>query len=153
MEAQRCVELTSTNSPCVLYLNQNFLPPFQYIHRDFLAAMERRVHPIPFRTRQLSSLSPMILHIIMWESRSPPRIFAQAPSSFRAPGLFALLGLKPKRPNCRPANALNPVWCPDPVLLTAPLGAGRGRPRRRSSSPAACVPQKFQFLLLHGIRF
>lgn len=53
--------------------------------------MERRVHPIPFRTRQLSSLSPMILHIIMWESRSPPRIFAQAPSSFRAPGLFALL--------------------------------------------------------------
>ena len=51
--------------------------------------MERRVHPIPFRTRQLSSLSPMILHIIMWESRSPPRIFAQAPSSFRAPGLFA----------------------------------------------------------------
>ena len=110
--------------------------------------MERRVHPIPFRTRQLSSLSPMILHIIMWESRSPPRIFAQAPSSFRAPGLFALLGLKPKRPNCRrgrwpgsrtvalpasggldcrPAKAREPAWRPCRALLRSPPGAGEGR--------------------------
>ena len=31
--------------------------------------MEERVHPIPFRTRKLSSPSPMILHNVMWESR------------------------------------------------------------------------------------
>ena len=87
MEAQRCVELTSTNSPCVLYLNPNFLPPFQYIHRDFLAAMERRVHPIPFRTRQLSSPSPMILQSLLWESRSPPSL-CKAPAPRHAPGAF-----------------------------------------------------------------
>ena len=37
--------------------------------------MEERVHPIPFRTRKLSSPSPMILHISMWESRSTPGLF------------------------------------------------------------------------------
>ena len=67
MQAPRGVELTSTNSPCGLFLKKYFLPPCQ-LHIS-LAAMEERVHPIPFRTWQLSSPSPMILHIFMWESR------------------------------------------------------------------------------------
>ncbi len=37
-----------------------------------LAAIEKRPHPIPFRTRKLSSSSPMILASSRWESRSLP---------------------------------------------------------------------------------
>ena len=37
--------------------------------------LEERVHPIPFRTRQLSSPSSMILHILVWESRTAPRLY------------------------------------------------------------------------------
>ena len=60
--------------------------------------MEERVHPIPFRTRKLSSPSPMILHNVMWESRplstiAPKPLAAQSargfvfslPSSFPSP--------------------------------------------------------------------
>ena len=39
--------------------------------------MEERVHPIPFRTRQLSSPSSMILRILTWESRTTPRLYFQ----------------------------------------------------------------------------
>ena len=41
--------------------------------------MEERVHPIPFRTRQLSSPSSMILHILVWESRTVPRLYFEGP--------------------------------------------------------------------------
>ena len=44
--------------------------------------MEERVHPIPFRTRKLSSPSPMILHNVMWESRP-------LPTSFKAPRCYS----------------------------------------------------------------
>ena len=43
--------------------------------------LEERVHPIPFRTRQLSSPSSMILHILMWESRTVPRLYFEAHQS------------------------------------------------------------------------
>ena len=39
--------------------------------------MEERVHPIPFRTRQLSSPSSMILRILTWESRTTPRLLSK----------------------------------------------------------------------------
>lgn len=39
--------------------------------------MEERVHPIPFRTRQLSSPSSMILRTLTWESRTTPRLYFQ----------------------------------------------------------------------------
>ena len=39
--------------------------------------MEERVHPIPFRTRQLSSPSSMILRPLTWESRTTPRLYFQ----------------------------------------------------------------------------
>ena len=41
--------------------------------------MEERVHPIPFRTRQLSSPSSMILRTLTWESRTTPRLYFQKP--------------------------------------------------------------------------
>ena len=49
--------------------------------------MEERVHPIPFRTRKLSSPSPMILHNVMWESRplstiAPKPLAAQSARGF-----------------------------------------------------------------------
>ena len=42
--------------------------------------MEKRVHPIPFRTRKLSASSPMILHIFMWESRPVPGVIYRTAS-------------------------------------------------------------------------
>ena len=88
MEAPRGVELTSTNSPCVLF-SCNFLPSLVIIFDKIsLVVMEERVHPTPFRTRQLSSPSPMILHNVMWESRPPPKIVRKAPAAVRA-GAFS----------------------------------------------------------------
>ena len=49
--------------------------------------MEERSHPTPFRTRQLSSPSPMILQSLLWESRSPPSL-CKAPAPRHAPGAF-----------------------------------------------------------------
>ena len=34
----------------------------------------RAKHPIPSRTRPLSAVAPMVLHLKMWESRSPPNL-------------------------------------------------------------------------------
>ena len=45
--------------------------------------MEERVHPIPFRTRQLSSPSSMILRILTWESRTTPRHYFQRAVLYR----------------------------------------------------------------------
>ena len=90
MEAPRGVELTSTNSPCVLF-SCNFLPSLVIIFDKIsLVVMEERVHPTPFRTRQLSSPSPMILHNVMWESRPPPKIVRKAPAAVRAGAFFVI---------------------------------------------------------------
>lgn len=51
------------------------------LERFVLVPLEERVHPIPFRTRQLSSPSSMILHILMWESRTVPRLYFEAHQS------------------------------------------------------------------------
>ena len=48
--------------------------------------MEERVHPIPFRTRQLSSPSSMILRTLTWESRTTPRLYFQKPFRFARKG-------------------------------------------------------------------
>ena len=48
--------------------------------------MEERVHPIPFRTRQLSSPSSMILRTLTWESRTTPRLYFQKPFRFAREG-------------------------------------------------------------------
>ena len=50
--------------------------------------MEERVHPIPFRTRQLSSPSSMILRILTWESRTTPRLYFQRAVLRRWPVVF-----------------------------------------------------------------
>ena len=47
--------------------------------------MEERVHPIPFRTRQLSSPSSMILRTLTWESRTTPRLYFQRAVLSRRP--------------------------------------------------------------------
>ena len=39
-----------------------------------LVVIARAKHPIPSRTRQLSAAAPMVLHLKMWESRSPPNL-------------------------------------------------------------------------------
>lgn len=42
-------------------------------------------HPIPFRTRQLSSPSSMILRTLTWESRTTPRLYFQRAVLSRRP--------------------------------------------------------------------
>ena len=31
-------------------------------------------HPVPSRTRKLSTVAPMVLHLKVWESRAPPNL-------------------------------------------------------------------------------
>lgn len=38
-------------------------------------SIEKRVYPIPFRTRKSSSSSPMILQFLLWESRTMLSLF------------------------------------------------------------------------------
>ena len=68
--------------------------------------MEERVHPTPFRTRQLSSPSPMILHNVMWESRPPPKIVQKAPAASCA-GAFSFFLLFLLLPSCLPIFRLS----------------------------------------------
>ena len=82
------MELTSTNSPCVLFLEKSFHPYFNKIYQISLVAIEERVHPTPFRTRKLSSPSPMILHNVMWESRPLPKIVRRPPCCSQREGVF-----------------------------------------------------------------
>ena len=88
---QRCIQLTDTNSPCGLFFFKTSLIPCQlYIFHISLVSIEKRVYPIPFRTRQSSSSSPMILHTFVWESRPMPRFSLERSSydglsSFKAP--------------------------------------------------------------------
>ena len=66
---------------------------FQYICQISLVAIEERVHPTPFRTRKLSSPSPMILHNVMWESRPLPKIVRRPPCSSQREGVFFVPGI------------------------------------------------------------
>ena len=92
---QRCIQLTDTNSPCGLFFFKTSLIPCQlYILHISLVSIEKRVYPIPFRTRQSSSSSPMILHTLVWESRPMPRFSLERSSSdglssFKSPALPA----------------------------------------------------------------
>ena len=56
--------------------------------------MERWVHPVPFRTRKLSTSSPMILHIYVWESRPTPALSSplSPPYAKRCGGLALVWG-------------------------------------------------------------
>ena len=57
--------------------------------------MEERVHPIPFRTRKLSSPSPMILHNVMWESRPLSTIAPKPLAATSARGFVVYTPLAP----------------------------------------------------------
>ena len=95
---QRCIQLTDTNSPCGLFFSQTSLIPCQlYILHISLVSIEKRVYPIPFRTRQSSSSSPMILHILVWESRPMPR-FSFERSSYD--GLSSFKSYEKQSPAC-----------------------------------------------------
>ena len=81
--------------------------------------MEERVHPIPFRTRKLSSPSPMILHNVMWESRPLSTI---APKPLAATSARGFVFYSPLAPSFRPSPFL-----PTPPLLFgfySPVSAG-----------------------------
>lgn len=70
--------------------------------------MEERVHPIPFRTRQLSSPSSMILRILTWESRTTPRLYFQRAVFVRRPVVF--LSCRHSRiPSAIPNQAILPL--------------------------------------------
>lgn len=56
-----------------------------------MVAIEERVHPTPFRTRKLSSPSPMILHNVMWESRPLPKIVRDPLAAHSARGSFFMV--------------------------------------------------------------
>ena len=46
-----------------------------------LVVIARAKHPIPSRTRPLSAVAPMVLHLKVWESRSPPNLERNALSA------------------------------------------------------------------------
>ena len=92
-------------------------PPLSitYLERFVLVPLEERVHPIPFRTRQLSSPSSMILHILMWESRTVPRRYFEAHQS----GGLLFFCLSPFQHLPFPPLPLIPE--PFPSLLPSPV--------------------------------
>ena len=49
-----------------------------------LVVIARAKHPIPSRSRQLSAVAPMVLHLKVWESRSPPNLVRYANLSKRS---------------------------------------------------------------------
>ena len=79
--------------------------------------MEERVHPIPFRTRKLSSPSPMILHNVMWESRPLSTI---APKPLAATSARGFVVYPPLAPSFLaaflPANIPLALWVLFPGL-------------------------------------
>ena len=69
--------------------------------------MEERVHPIPFRTRQLSSPSSMILRTLTWESRTTPRLYFQKPFRLAREGFCFAQGQPKKSPLLK--KGLSPI--------------------------------------------
>ena len=91
--------------------------------------MEERVHPIPFRTRQLSSPSSMILRILTWESRTTPRLYFQRAVFVRRPVVFCLAGTPASPPQslirqAAPFPRLSPQPCPPSSSSSASLPPG-----------------------------
>ena len=86
--------------------------------------MEERVHPIPFRTRQLSSPSSMILRTLTWESRTTPRLYFQRAVLSRTALCFARTHPHHGPPLPKPQARRKPL------LLFLPL-----TPHPRVSSP------------------
>lgn len=81
-------------------------------------------HPIPFRTRQLSSPSSMILRILTWESRTTPRLYFQKPFRFARKG-FCFAQNSAQRP-CdepllNPRTSLLSLKKAPPLLKCSPL--------------------------------
>ena len=83
--------------------------------------MEERVHPIPFRTRQLSSPSSMILRILTWESRTTPRLYFQRAVLSRTALCFCpKLILIAATPSLSPRPGSSPSFCFPPSLGSPP---------------------------------
>ena len=101
--------------------------------------MEERVHPIPFRTRQLSSPSSMILRILTWESRTTPRLYFQRAVLYRT-ALCFLPEAHPHRghPSLSPRPGSSPYFCFSPPLP------------RFSSSPQLLLPSALCTGSLHN---
>ena len=78
--------------------------------------MEERVHPIPFRTRQLSSPSSMILRTLTWESRTTPRLYFQKPFRLAREGFCFVR----RQPGGKPFLKKGPSPGP-PLPKTSPL--------------------------------
>ena len=108
--------------------------------------MEERVHPIPFRTRKLSSPSPMILHNVMWESRPLSTIAPKPLAATSARGFVFYPFYYPSLPSATSFIA-------PPLLFGfySPVSAGRVQ------SPSAAFTQNsplsafFFFFLLHSL--
>ena len=102
--------------------------------------MEERVHPIPFRTRQLSSPSSMILRILTWESRTTPRLYFQRAVLYRT----ALCFLPEAHPHrCHPSLSLKPVlrFLPRPAsAATPPYAPGPAQALTSVSPPSLGSP-------------
>ena len=80
-------EQTGTNSPFDLIFAKR-IPSLILTYIFVLVVTEEGVHPTPFRTRKLSSPSPMILHNVMWESRPLPKIVRDPLAALSARGSF-----------------------------------------------------------------
>ena len=80
--------------------------------------MEERVHPIPFRTRQLSSPSSMILRTLTWESRTTPRLYFQRAVLSRTALCFARTHPHHGPPLPKPQARRKPLL----LFLPLPLG-------------------------------
>ena len=70
--------------------------------------MEERVHPIPFRTRKLSSPSPMILHNVMGESRP---LSTLAPKPLAATSARGFVFYSPLAPSFSPSPSFQLPLC------------------------------------------
>ncbi|CAK7038361.1 MAG: hypothetical protein DELT_00668 [Desulfovibrio sp.] len=98
---------------------------------NLLVSIERRAHPVPFRTRQLSSSSPMILHIYVWESRPMPALFLPLKASHASRcGAFAFFAVIAVRRTTMTAKTYS---------KKRPGGDSRPRSGARQAQPAAAI--------------
>ena len=87
MYVQQCTQLTGTNGPIGLICSSNSktkrskakLKTSAQSARcscssSGLVAIATAKHPIPSRTRPLRAVTPMVLRLKTWESRSPPNL-------------------------------------------------------------------------------
>ena len=67
--------------------------------RIFSVTLAERSHPFPFRTRQLSSLAPMVLHGRLCGRVGRCRVILEAPGRLDGPG-FLVSGCFRRQPDC-----------------------------------------------------